>query len=55
MVSRAIIHHKSSKLKSLQVFYNSLPEFSEAPLVTNSVVDKAFQKSIIHDISDVRE
>ena len=55
MASRAIIHHKNSKLKSLDVFYKLLPEFSETPSSLSSVVDKAFDKSIIRDVSDVRE
>ena len=55
MVARSIIHHKSSKLKSLNVFYKLLPEFSEVPISSKSVVDKAFEKSIVNSVSDVKE
>ena len=54
MAARPLIHHKTSALKSLQVFYTTLPEFSEIPTKPSSVVDKAFEKSIIQGISDVR-
>lgn len=55
MASRTIIQHNSSALKSLQVFYKLLPEFSESPKTLNSIVDKAFNISIMQGISDVKE
>lgn len=55
MASRALIHHKTSRLKSLGPFYSLLPEFSEVPRKLDSVVDKAFFKALVDAKTDVRE
>lgn len=54
MASRVVVPHKASRLKSLQTFYSLLPEFSEAPKTVVSLADKAFDKSIIQGVTDVR-
>lgn len=55
MVTRAVLHHKSSKVKSLSAFSKALPEFFEVPSKLNSVVDKAFHKSLVMNVTDVKE
>jgi hypothetical protein len=51
----SLLLHKTAKLKSLSTFNKTLPEFSEVPSKIVSVVDKAFHKSLVSNVTDVKE